>query len=99
MAYSWADRCTLFGELNANDRVLLAGVGRVRRRPVRVEAQFGNDHLALVGRDLLLQELLDLGDPFFGGVQAQVGRRPQVHGDLPGVHLREELAADAANNA
>ena len=46
-------------------------------------------------RDLLLQELLDVRDPPLGGVEAEVRRRPDWHRDLPGVHLREELLADA----
>ena len=35
-----------------------------------------------------------LDDALLGRVEPQVGRARTVHGDLPGVHLREELLAD-----
>ena len=57
-AYCWAVIDSLFGELDADDGVLLAGVRRVGARPVRVQADLGDDHLAFVLGDLLLDEFL-----------------------------------------
>ena len=44
-----------------------------------------------------LMNVLSLGHASLGGIQSRVGRSAQVNGDLAGIHLREELAANERN--
>ena len=82
------------GQLDPNDRVHLAGVGRIGRRPVGRYADLRDDDLEVLWGNLLLDEGFDLIDPPVGDAQPCTAGGPDIDLEGAGVGLREELAAD-----
>ena len=80
-------------ELDLDDGIHRAGVGRVRRRPVGRDAQLREHQLQVFLVDDLADIIFHRRDPLLRLLDSQARRRPHVHLERARIDLGEELLA------